>query len=306
MNHIACLTLLFWAGTIAIASAASLEEARARKTFDAAEAALTAGDPSRALDKFGTVIKSYRHSTYAGKAQLRRAEIFENHQELIKAFNSYQAVIDNYPSLEGGFAKAILGQLRIARRSVELWRRSDIYGHEPDKKKVPKRGELGKLLEVVHQNGKYTNFAPEILYELGIAFQKESRLRSARLAFGEIIDKFPESDFADDASFQLAFIDYLKVVNGDTRGELKADIGLREMIQNYPESEKIAQAKYCLEQLQILNAQRLTDLALFYEKAGNIASAKLYIETVFRDFPEAAQSIDDARVLHARLIEKSE
>ncbi|MEM9481465.1 MAG: tetratricopeptide repeat protein [Verrucomicrobiota bacterium] len=292
--------LFFFVGVTGVAASSDLAESRAAALFKQAEMYLAAGNPSRAIDKFSAVVKAYRTTDFAARSQLRIAEIYDANGKLTAAFNAYQGYIDAFPKTEN-FEKTIEAQLGIARRIVLQWELESKYGREPAKG-LPSRSELDNMMETLRDNARYSSLAPEILYETAVVMQQNRRNVTARKLLADFIDKYPKHQLADDASFQYAYIDFRKVMDGDWRSKMRAEFAMRDFIQTHPDSEKVPQADRCIRLIGKKEAERLVNLARQYRAFGNERSASLYLQKAMEEHPEETLEVDGAKALMNSLL----
>jgi len=138
----------------------------------------------------------------------------------------------------------------------------------------------GKALDyynrIIEQHSKGEDYA---LFQRGMIQGLQGSPDTKISTLGDVLDKYPKSDYADDASFEIAYTYYLK---NDT---LKARAGLQDMIQKYPTSSYIPRA--------------LVTIGLIDYNAGNDDLAIQSFKRVVQDY----SSTDEAK-LALKQIEK--
>jgi outer membrane protein assembly factor BamD (BamD/ComL family) len=67
----------------------------------------------------------------------------------------------------------------------------------------------------------------------------------------------------------------------------RADVALRDFLLRYPQSDKAAQARTLLINVQEGQRKELLELAQFYEKQGKEKAAGVYYFTLAKRFPDA-------------------
>ncbi|MEA3347317.1 MAG: outer membrane protein assembly factor BamD, partial [Candidatus Auribacterota bacterium] len=106
-------------------------------------------------------------------------------------------------------------------------------------------------------------------------------------------ENYPKSDFSDNAKFQIAFTWYTKS-KGPQYDQEATDTAIKEFLQfkrGYPESEKKEEAVKLLAELEDRKAEELFMNGVFYEKAGNFVSSKVYYELLINQYPDSKWTI---------------
>ncbi len=268
--------------------------------FQAAEDLYGAKDYEAALAAFKRFLKNNPKSKLAPKAQLRIADLLLIQGRWSSSFDAYQALITRYPNTPE-FEGAVARQVLIANSYLDL-RRVMLLGYS-----VPVPGITGaeraqKMYEAILKNAPYSIYAPITQFNLGLAFQRQKAIKEARDAYQKVIDKYPNSDVADDALYQIAYI-YMRLGLTSSSQDLSALILSKETFEDfllqYPKSEKAPQARDNLATIGRTEAGNLMVIAKYYDWTKNPKAAIIYYNDIIRKQPKSP----DAEIAKTRIEE---
>jgi outer membrane protein assembly factor BamD (BamD/ComL family) len=264
----------------------TVEEA-AQALFTKAEGYLVQGRRGDALDTLESLVKRHRMVPIASEAQFKIAVLLENNHKWVNAFDAYQDFFSWFPN-SPKFNKAIENQIRIAwriQRELDEERRD---GKSPSQrnKNLPDNETPSDMFRLILENGKYSGLAPLVRYHLAVAYEKEERTVSAKRMHSTIAADYPTHPMADDAAFQIGYIDYKGVLKGDKRRAFGAEMALKDFLLRYPNSEKAPEALHCLDEMRNVEAAYLAATASYYEKANKPKSALVYLKRLMQEFAE--------------------
>ncbi len=288
------------------ASAAGLrtDEENARYLLEKGEMSLLKGDATDALERFGKAAGKYKGTLSGAAAQIKIIEIQEGKHRWVAAFDACQDYFGSFPG-SPRFLEVLETQIRIALRvQREKARQREIAARDKSKAqkasaRLPDDDSVSKMFRLLLANGAHTELEPRIRYELAVSLEREERPKSARVAYAELIEFHRDHYLTDDAAFQMAYIDYKKVLKGDNSRLFAAQLGLGDFLERYEKSEKVAQAKYCLEELGKRELSLLRGRAEYYEKLGKIEAALIYYDKLFAEYFDAVSG-DEALRAHVK------
>ena len=106
------------------------------------------------------------------------------------------------------------------------------------------------------------------------------------------IDKFPNDPVAADAQYQIGYIWFTATRGGtkDIAATNSARTGFQDFLFRYPNSEKAAQARANLQQLEHKATSSSFDVARYYDKQKAYRAAVIYYNEVIREQPGSAES----------------
>jgi outer membrane protein assembly factor BamD len=126
------------------------------------------------------------------------------------------------------------------------------------------------------------SFADSAQYLLAMSYFNDKDYVMASSEFKKVIASFPTSPLSDDASFMLAFSDYKLSPKSalDQKYTYQALDELKSFLEYYPESERIAEAKKLLSEINNKLAKKNYESGYFYFKLKLYESALIYLNEV--------------------------
>jgi outer membrane protein assembly factor BamD (BamD/ComL family) len=118
-----------------------------------------------------------------------------------------------------------------------------------------------------------------------------------------MVQEYPDHPFADDSSFQIAYILYTNLVE-DSRDQgavEKARLAFEYFLASYPDSVKAPEARYLLEDLHARTVKNLAETAETYRRLGKERAARTVYRDLLRSYP---QVVDDEQL--ARRVQRLE
>jgi outer membrane protein assembly factor BamD (BamD/ComL family) len=105
------------------------------------------------------------------------------------------------------------------------------------------------------------------------------------------VEKFPNDPLAVEAQYQIGYIWTAAMRSGtyDPNAAAKAKIGFQDFLYRYPNSEKSAQARDNLKQLDSKQTSTAFEIAKFYDKQKHYRAAAIYYNDVIRQQPGSPQ-----------------
>lgn len=259
-----------------IAFAALTLSARAGKPNDPAEELyrraerhVTEGDQPQAVTRFNTLVRLHPKSDAAPRALMRVAELYARNREFSEAFDTAQRVIDKYPASDL-FTRAIEVQVAVSERVMEEYRRRRMK-KDKSQRDLPDRATASEMLGVVVGTARQSDLAPRVLYRLAASLDEEGKPQDAAREFNRFLNDYPEHPYADDAAFQVAFIDYRTARSGNREraSQERARLGFEEFVVRHPASPKVPEARHLLATLRDWETARLMEAGKFYERRGD-------------------------------------
>ncbi|HSP46356.1 MAG TPA: outer membrane protein assembly factor BamD, partial [Chthoniobacterales bacterium] len=128
-------------------------------------------------------------------------------------------------------------------------------------------------------------------FDLGRAREKQGRNEAAIAAYQAVVEKFPEDPIAVDAQYQIGYI-WSKASRSGTYDPAAANhskIAFEDFLSRYPNSEKAAQAKQNLKQMEHKQTSTAYDIAKFYDKQKQYRAAAIYYNEVIRQQPGSTE-----------------
>jgi len=205
---------------------------------------------------FQTIITTYGDSPYLPMAKLAIADSFfleGGSSNLIQAAAAYQDWLAFFPTHPLAdrvllkIAESEMRQIGLPDRDSTRARRAEIrlkalISQYPNS--ILREEAQSRLREVQDNLALHNLFIGNYYYKLSVE-QQRSGLKGAQNRYREILDKYPDFSFMDEALYKLA-VTYLVEEETD-----QAAIYFQRIVRDYPNSEYVAKAK---EQLQIIGA----------------------------------------------------
>ena len=147
----------------------------------------------------------------------------------------------------------------------------------------------------------FARSAPATQFKLGQAYENEREYEKAIAAYQLILDRYPDSNYAADALYQIGYVQLTEAQgrSQDLSAAIDAKNTFEDFLMEYPSSEKAAQAR---ENLDLMTGRESTDLlsiARFYDRKANYRAAVVYYGDLVRRQPGTS----DAQLATARIEE---
>ena len=241
----------------------------------------------KAAYEYKKVAKFFPASAFAPEGQMALGRVYEKRGQYYEAYLAYKSILEKYPSY--GQVDEILDKIyRIGNDFLSggkryLWKFKVLSAID----------KASEIFEFIVEQAPYSELAPKAQLKAGFAYQKVRDYNEAVEAFEKVIENYPKSDFSDNAKFQVALTWYTKS-KGPQYDQEATDNAIKEFLQfkrEYPESEKKEEAVKLLAELEDRKAEELFMNGVFYEKAGNFVSSKVYYELLINQYPDSKWTI---------------
>ena len=222
----------------------------------------------KAVSELRKLLKKFPKSSFAPEAEFNIALCYDKLKNPYKAFLTYQRVIDNYPlnaRLDEIVEKQyLIGEKFLNRRDYALAK---------------------KIFDQVLTNAPYSKVSDVVQYNVGLCNLRMKLYKEAGDEFEYLIDNYAFSPYVDDATYQIGFCSFKissAVKDYDVSLVDKAIDDLEYFSRRFKTSVYIAQAESLLNKLKHKKAERLFNIAYFYEKQKkNVAAIKYYEQIVY-------------------------
>lgn len=243
-----------------------------------------AGNTSRAIRTYRTLVRNYPVAASAATAQFRLGELYESLGNTKRAFDAYQKLLENYPQSRE-FDRAVGAQVAMADALMDR-RRYD---------------QAAKMYESVVASAPFAKFAPAVQFKLGQALENQKEYEKAIAAYQVILDRYPNSSVAPDALYQIGYVQLTEAEgrSQDLSAAIDAKNTFEDFLFEYPQSAKAAQARENLEMMSGREAFDLLSIAKFYDRNSNYRAAVIYYSDLVRRQP----GTPDADLAAARIEE---
>ena len=242
-------------------------------------------DYDRAHREFEKLLKAYKDSREAPEAQYYLGRCQEEKGDYYKAFLDYRKTLQVYPSTKR-FDEVLEREYQIGNYFLGGKKRK-FFGTAAI---LPARDKAVEIFQAIADDGPFSEYGQLAQYKLGLAHLALQNFEQAVSAFEQVISRYPGSPLVDDARFQITQAS----LNGTFKPDYDqspTDHAIRELeafLREYPESVLGHEAKTRLGELQERRAQHEYQVAQFYERRRQSASARIYYETIVSQFAKTA------------------
>jgi outer membrane protein assembly factor BamD len=232
---------------------------------------------------YRSITRQWPLSSAAGEAQFKVAYMQERMGDFWAAYKAYQKVVEKYSSSQF-FDLAIerqynIGNLYLAGEPQRIW-------------KIPLLPSMEKTVEIFQQivdNAPYGTYAAPSYFKMGLARENQGKWGNAISSYTKLLDRYPGSDLADDAQYQIGYAWYKasSLPEYDQSAAEKSIEAFRDFMVKFPNSEKLAQAQEYIGELTGRQVEGSFNIAKFYEKQKQYKAALIYYKDVVRVSPDS-------------------
>ena len=258
----------------------------AAELFEIGQKAEREGNPKRAIRAYRQLVRKYPRDTLAAGAAFRGAVLLEQVRLHLEAANTYRLVVINYPT-SPHFNEAIEGQFRIGEMYL-AGKKLKLLG-------IPFATSMDRAVGIfaaVIRTAPYGKYTARAQFDIGLAREKQGANDAALQAYAAVVDKFPNDPVAADAQYQMGYIWFTASRGGtkDLAATNNARTAFQDFLFRYPNSEKAAQARANLQQLEHKATTSSFDVARYYDKQKAYRAAVIYYNEVIRQQPGSTES----------------
>ena len=258
----------------------------AAELFEIGQKAEKEGNPKRAIRAYRQLVRKYPRDALAAGAAFRGAELLEKTRQFLEAAGTYRLVVTNYPT-SPHFNEAIEGQFRVGEMYL-AGKKLKLLG-------IPLTTSMDRAVEIfaaVIRTAPYGKYTARAQFDIGLAREKQGANDAALQAYSAVVDKFPNDPVAADAQYQIGYIWFTAARSGvkDLAATNNARTAFQDFLFRYPNSEKAAQARANLQQLEHKATSTSFDVARYYDKQKAYRAAVIYYNEVIRQQPGSAES----------------
>ena len=258
----------------------------AAELFQIGQTAEKEGNTKRAIKAYKSLVKRHPKDALAAGALFRAAELEEQSHDYLRAAQSFRQLVERYPG-SPHFDEAIEGQFRIG----EIY----LAGKKLRLLGIPVASSLERAVTIfasVVRTAPYGKYTARAQFDIGLVREKQGANDAALEAYQAVVDKFPNEPIAVDAQYQIGYIWFHASKTGtkDIAAASKAKTAFQDFLFHYPNSEKAAQARADLDQLEQKQTSSSFEVAKFYDKQKYYRAAVIYYNEVIRQQPGSTES----------------
>lgn len=251
-----------------------------------------------AAKEFKKLIRNFPKAAEAAEAQFYLGQIEEAKNRLYEAFLAYQKVVEKYP-FSGRINDVLARQYYIGEVFMSGEKRKAMGVS------LPVENPAIEIFTKVAENSPYSPLAAKSYYKLGLVLKSLQRYDEAEDAFERLIKNYPESEWVEAATFQLAACraalsrspDYDQVATREAREKFEA------FLREHPDAVLSDEAESSIRELELKEAESRYRTALFYEKQKAYEAARIYYEEVIDGYartPWAAKAMERLEIMEQR------
>jgi outer membrane protein assembly factor BamD len=261
---------------------ASPNNDRAEALFSEAQAAEGAGKRSKAIKLYNTLGDEMPLARRAAEARFRQGELLEQAGEIPKAFDAYQELISRYNN-SNLYEKALNRQASMAQAAADGQVKTSFLGL---KAKISNERITGMLAKV-RDNAPRSPQASKAQFTIGQLWESDGNTAGASkaiTAYRELVVEYPDSREAPEGQFRIGkiLLDEARRGNQDQANIDRSREAFQDYLRQYPGHSRNGEARQLLANLGGEDLQRSFNVAEFYERKGETASARFYYEEVVR------------------------
>ena len=258
----------------------STNNERAEALYSQAQAAESAGKRAKAIKLYDTLADEMPISTRAPEARFRQGELLEQEGEVRKAFDAYQEFLTRYNS-SGLYEKALNRQASMAQSAADGHVKTSFLGL----KASISNEKITDMLAKVRTNSPRSPAASKAQFTIGEVWESQGNTAGsskAIAAYKELVVEFPDSKEAPEAQFRVGkiLIEEARRGNQDQANLDRAKEALQDYIRQYPGHGKNGEARQLISNIGGQDIKRSFEIAQFYERKGDVGSARFYYEEV--------------------------
>ena len=239
----------------------------------------------RARVEFKKLLKAYKDSREAAEAQHYIGRCHEEQGDYYEAFLAYRKTIQTYPSTSR-FDDCLsrmyqIGNLFLSGKKRRLLGTAAL---------LPARDKAIEIFQAIVEDGPFSEHGELAQYKLGLAHLALGEYEQAVSAFEQLIERYPHSPLVDDARFQLAQAS-LKGTFRPGYDQHPTDQAIEELetfAEEYPSSDLSPGAIERIQTLRERRAQHEFQVAQFYERRKQFASALIYYQGIVSRYAETS------------------
>lgn len=258
----------------------------AAELFEIGQTSEKESNPKRAIRAYRQLVRKYPRDALAPGAAFRTAQLMEEMHDYLVAASAYRAIVESYRT-SPHFNEAIEAQFRIGEMYL-AGKKLKLLG-------IPLATSMDRAVEIfaaVVRTAPYGKYTARAQFDIGLAREKQGSNDAALQAYAAVVDKFPNDPVAADAQYQIGYIWFTASRGGtkDIAATSNARTAFQDFLFRYPNSEKAAQARANLQQLEHKATSRSFDVARYYDKMKAYRAAVIYYNEVIRQQPGSAES----------------
>jgi len=236
----------------------------------------------RAIEEFEKLPAVFPNSRLAAEGVYYTGICWEEKQDLAKAADNYQKLIDRYPYSDR-IKDAIRREFEIANQFAG--------GEKMKVLGLPALSGQDKAVELythIVRNAPFGTYGDQAQYKIGEVYKNQGEYDEARKAFQAVVDEYPNSELVSKARYQIAYSS-MQESKKSQYNEQSAQQAIEEFqgFKNaFPTDQQSVEADESIKALRSKKAETNMEVAEFYEKQNKLSSAEVYYREVASKYPD--------------------
>ncbi|WP_234045000.1 tetratricopeptide repeat protein [Haloferula rosea] len=252
---------------------------RADALFAQAQTAEQNGKTKKAIGLYDELADEIPFASKAGEARFRQAQLLEQSGETLKAFDAYQDLLSQKQG-SGLYKKALDRQTSLAFAAAD----GDIKNSFLGLRSSLSTDKVVGMLTDLAGNAPRSPLAARASFKIGDIYASQGEPSKAISAYRSVVVNYPSSPEAPEAQFRVGEILLKEAEEGnqDQANLARAKESFEDYLSQFPGHKRNGEARQLISSIGGRDIQNTYDIASFYEKKGNITSAKFYYQEVVR------------------------
>ena len=245
-------------------------------------------DWDRAIEEFEKLTDAFPTSRLAAEAEYYLGTAWEAKDDMAKAADAYQRLIDKYPYSDR-IKDAIKREFEIANQFASGGK-VKMLGVAV----LPGQDKAVELYNHIIKNAPFGIHGDQAQFKLGELYKSQGEYELAQKAFQQVVDEYPNSELVPRAKYEIANSSMLAANKGqyDEKHAEKAIEEFKDFKTTFPANTQGVLADESIKQIRVEKAQRSFGVASFYESQKKWKSARTYYEEVIRNYPETPSAAE--------------
>ena len=249
-----------------------------------ADQLLQAGRTKKAMKQYVALTIYWPESKEAAAAQYHYAKLWDMKGKESKAFDEYQRLFNRYPG-QFPYDEVLNRQFEIATNLMYRKKGKFLFfsGFTAPERAIP-------MFQAIMTNAPQWEKSAETEYLMGRANELSLEYEAAIGSYMTVQNRYPDSAFAEQASFQTAYCYYLLSQESPNNEQIldAAWAAMTLFLNYYPSSEKMSVANEYRSTLYRQRAKIAYEKANYYDKiVKRPDSALIAYESMVRQFPHS-------------------
>jgi len=256
-----------------------VDQARADALFERGLAAENDGRNNKAIDRYDELADEIPLAKKAPEARFRQARLLDQGGDTLDAFEAYQQLLTRYQG-SGYYQQALDAQAEMAFAAADGEIKNSFLGLKSDLSD----SKVIEMLEKVAANAPRSRVASRAGLKVGDIHAERDRTADAVRAYRRVVEDYPQSPEAPEASFLIGkiLLEQAEEGNQDQANLQRAEEALRDYLAQFPGHSRNDEARKLISNIGGRDLQNTYDIARFYEKKGDLGSARFYYQEVVR------------------------